>query len=68
MKHPRLSVVLVALFPLLGIGAAPTGRVVRLEAPATVFTESSPLGNGRMGAMIFGGVTEERVVLNESGM
>ncbi len=43
-------------------------RVIRLDTPAEHFTESSPLGNGRLGAMIFGGVAEERVVLNESGM
>lgn len=43
-------------------------RVIRLDAPATLFTESSPLGNGRLGAMLFGGVSEERIVLNESGM
>lgn len=35
-------------------------------APAKHFTESSPLGNGRLGAMVFGGVGKERVVLNES--
>ena len=38
------------------------------DAPATNFTESSPLGNGRLGAMIFGGVDDERIVLNESSM
>ena len=37
-------------------------------APATTFMESSVLGNGRIGAMVFGGVTHERVVLNESTM
>jgi alpha-L-fucosidase 2 len=26
------------------------------DAPATNFTESSPLGNGRLGAMMFGAV------------
>lgn len=36
--------------------------------PATKFFESSVLGNGRLGAMVFGGVGRERVVLNESGM
>lgn len=36
--------------------------------PATKFFESSPLGNGRLGAMVFGGVEHERVVLNESTM
>ncbi len=37
-------------------------------APAKNFTESCPLGNGRLGAMVFGGVNEERVVLNESSL
>lgn len=27
-----------------------------------------PLGNGRLGAMLFGGTSEERIVLNENGM
>ena len=38
------------------------------DTPATNFTESTPLGNGRLGAMIFGGVNEERIVLNESSV
>ena len=43
-------------------------RVVKFAGPAGHFTESAPLGNGRMGAMVFGGVEEERIVLNEAGM
>jgi alpha-L-fucosidase 2 len=35
-------------------------------APATKFYDSTPLGNGRLGAMVFGGVKEDRIVLNES--
>ena len=38
------------------------------DAPAKAFTEASPLGNGRLGAMVFGDPLEERIVLNESGM
>jgi len=38
------------------------------DAPARAFYESSVLGNGRLGAMVFGGVGHERVVLNESTM
>jgi alpha-L-fucosidase 2 len=38
------------------------------RSPARHFTESLPLGNGRLGAMLFGGVREERIVLNESSM
>ena len=34
--------------------------------PAAVWTEALPIGNGRLGAMIFGGVSEELIQLNES--
>ena len=33
--------------------------------PARHFFESCPVGNGRLGGMLFGGVREERVALNE---
>ncbi len=33
--------------------------------PAEAWTEALPIGNGRLGAMIFGGVAHERVQLNE---
>ena len=36
------------------------------DTPASDYTESSPMGNGRLGAMMFGGVDEERIVLNVS--
>jgi alpha-L-fucosidase 2 len=34
--------------------------------PATKWTEALPIGNGRIGAMIFGGVAEEHIQFNES--
>lgn len=33
--------------------------------PASVWQEALPIGNGRLGAMIFGGVRRERIQLNE---
>src|SRR5436190_11698066 len=36
------------------------------KKPAKVWTEALPVGNGRLGAMIFGGVTEELIQLNEA--
>ncbi len=33
--------------------------------PAVKWTEGLPVGNGRMGAMVFGGVTDERIQFNE---
>ena len=34
-------------------------------SPATAWEEALPIGNGRLGAMIFGGVAEEHIALNE---
>jgi alpha-L-fucosidase 2 len=39
---------------------------VRSDAPAEHFTQASPVGNGRLGALVFGGVARERLVLNEN--
>ncbi|WP_408891998.1 glycosyl hydrolase family 95 catalytic domain-containing protein [Paenibacillus taichungensis] len=36
--------------------------------PAEIWNEALPIGNGRFGAMIFGGVAEERLQLNEDSM
>ena len=36
--------------------------------PAAHWLEALPLGNGRLGAMVFGGVAAERLVLNEDTM
>ena len=33
--------------------------------PATKWVEALPIGNGRLGAMVFGGVSKERLQLNE---
>lgn len=36
--------------------------------PATRFVEAFPLGNGRLGAMVYGGVGIERLSLNEDSL
>jgi alpha-L-fucosidase 2 len=36
------------------------------DRPATNWTEALPVGNGRMGAMIFGGIASEHIQFNES--
>jgi len=35
------------------------------KQPARKWTEALPVGNGRLGAMVFGGTTQERIQLNE---
>ncbi|MGN1020251.1 MAG: glycosyl hydrolase family 95 catalytic domain-containing protein [Aristaeellaceae bacterium] len=41
---------------------------LRYDRAATVWNEALPLGNGRLGAMVFGGVTLERLQLNEDSL
>jgi len=35
---------------------------------ATQWTEALPVGNGRLGAMVFGGLGEERIQINEASL
>lgn len=37
-------------------------------SPANEWVEALPVGNGRLGAMVFGGVTHERIQLNEESV
>ncbi len=46
-------------------GTFNTGTVLWYEQPATVWEEALPVGNGRLGAMVFGKHAEERIQLNE---
>jgi len=39
---------------------------LRYDKPATEWTEALPVGNGRLGAMVFGKVNEELIQLNEA--
>jgi alpha-L-fucosidase 2 len=43
----------------------PSTPVLWYKKPAEKWTDALPTGNGRLGAMVFGGVAEERLQLNE---
>ena len=36
--------------------------------PAKEWVEALPVGNGRLGAMVFGGINQERIQLNEDSV
>ena len=38
------------------------------DSPATNWNEALPVGNGRLGAMVFGGTNRERIQLNEESV
>src|SRR5581483_10440857 len=47
--------------------ASPPGSPLCLwyRTPASAWVQALPVGNGRLGAMVFGGVVHERLQLNE---
>ena len=48
-------------------GEKPDGHyLLWYQTPAKVWEEALPVGNGRLGAMVFGGIADERIQLNES--
>ena len=63
---------LLLLPPSLALAASPAepdlkrDMVLWYRQPAARWNEAMPLGNGLMGAMVFGGVRQERIALNES--
>ena len=75
MTNNRMSLRLAIL-----IGALAWGAVARADDPAANLrlsyeqpakdwmTEALPIGNGRLGAMIFGGVASERLQFNEDSL
>ncbi|WP_339308124.1 glycoside hydrolase family 95 protein [Paenibacillus sp. FSL R5-0519] len=38
---------------------------LQFDTPAAYWVESLPVGNGKLGAMVFGGIEKERIALNE---
>jgi hypothetical protein len=52
----------------LTVSATATQATFKLtyDRPASKWTEALPLGNGRIGAMVFGGTADERLQINES--
>lgn len=62
--RPKPPVKIVA--KLEGQSAAPAEPLsLWYRQPANAWTEALPVGNGRIGAMVFGGVNQERLQLNE---
>jgi alpha-L-fucosidase 2 len=45
--------------------ATPDGLTLWYDRPADAWIEALPVGNGRLGGMVFGGVSTERIQLNE---
>ena len=55
----------VGLPAVIAAGPPTRNDVLWYRRPAAVWTEALPVGNGRLGAMVFGGTATERIQLNE---
>ena len=69
---PVIAFAILVASPFAGftqkVATTSTAHNIRFDQPAKNFTESAPLGNGRMGLMQFGNPNRERLVLNEISM
>lgn len=64
--HTRTSILLSFLLSTcLSVASIAAPMTLDYAAPAATWNEALPLGNGRLGAMVFGGPGAERLQLNE---
>ena len=61
----KLSLFLAALTSLGLSGAAQAPLQLTFDKPAADWNHAFPIGNGRIGAMVFGGTEDERIQVNE---
>ena len=57
--------VMASALTACGDGRSDSSLQLRYDRPADYFEEALPLGNGRLGVMLYGGVKEERLSLND---
>lgn len=68
MKFKNLFLTTLAVLALSLVstrGAETNPLQIWFAQPAEKWTDALPIGNGRMGAMVFGGVPDERIQFNE---
>ena len=66
MKRLRLfSLLLLAIAATTGARAAVDNLTLGFDQPSNKWMGSLPLGNGRMGAMVYGGTAKETIALSE---
>jgi alpha-L-fucosidase 2 len=65
IRNELLAPALVLVVVSAAVGAVAQNVSLWYSKPAAHWNEALPVGNGRMGAMVFGGVTNERIQFNE---
>ncbi|WP_243348593.1 glycosyl hydrolase family 95 catalytic domain-containing protein [Parabacteroides sp. FAFU027] len=66
MKHKLITVVVLMIISILSVFSQPkNASTLWYNRPAKIWEEALPIGNGRLGAMVFGRAAEETIQLNE---
>jgi len=65
---PLVQTLIVIAVLLAGQACAREQVILWYDKPAAKWTEALPLGNGRLGAMVFGTAARERLQLNEESL
>jgi alpha-L-fucosidase 2 len=65
LLRPAFTLALAALIACPATMSAADDLKLWYRRPAAQWVEALPVGNGRLGAMVFGGVEQERIQLNE---
>lgn len=68
MKMKERISLLICLFTVLYINATDRNNFLWYNRPASTWIEALPVGNGRLGAMIYGGTSRETIQLNEESL
>jgi alpha-L-fucosidase 2 len=66
MRPPPAVALVLLLVTSSAAAAPPAGLVLWYPRPATRWVEALPVGNGRLGAMVYGGTSDEQIQLNEN--
>jgi alpha-L-fucosidase 2 len=64
-KVTVVSFLFLSFLSVLAQTSRDPNTILWYEVPAKKWDEALPVGNGRLGGMIFGGIREERIQLNE---
>ena len=61
----RIKILLVSMLCCVPLVATAAQHVLNYFAPATTWTEALPIGNGRLGGMVYGAPAVDQIQLNE---
>ena len=65
MQYVLLAAVNLAVTLTVAVSSGAEPMILWYDRPAEVWTEALPVGNGRLGAMVFGGQENERIQFND---